>query len=344
MSVKRNTQDRKPDELPISAYSSTLMEKPKRGRPTIPDNQLLGARNQWASLLEESWPEIGWPLVLIRKQLTSTIEDVRKAFQPVKEKPHNSGLANAFYRETVEIATPAEVRKNRVRVGELQAEIHHGEARLNDIQRSIWDVEGALKIAPLEERNAVQEEIARRGQALLQLQGQINQLKIESDGLDKKSLAQEAYVYASELLNFLHSGRRAVNPKNVANALAGLPMMGWRQSHLRCSQMPSEQPRLHYKVLEVILKMWKRRRGESKESLTEFFETRLPKLPKKLGYTRDFLLENRRDLRLAIEECLSREHEDDETAYVLASIFMRNTRRQKNSFEQMLADQEKLKT
>ncbi len=343
MKRRKNTTDRKPIEPPISAFSSTLMEKPKRGRPTIPDNHLLGTRNEWASLLEESWPEIGWPLLQIRERPTSTIDDVRKAFQPVKEKPHNSGLASAFYRETVETATPAEVHRNTVRVGDLQAKVHHTEAALNDIQRSIRDVEEALKIAPVEDRNAVQEEITQRHQALLQLQGEINALTIERNALDKKSLAQEAYVYTSELLDFLHSGRRAVNPKNLANALAGLPMMGWRQSHLRCSRMPLDQSRLHYRVLEVILKIWKRCRGESKKTLIEFFKAHLPKLPRKLGYTRDFLLESWRDLRLAIEECMSREHEDGEVPYVLTSIFMRNTRNQKNPLERMQAEQEKLK-
>jgi hypothetical protein len=344
MSVKRNTQDRKPGEPPISAYSSTLIEKPKRGRPTtIADNHLLGARNQWAALLEESWPEIGWSLLKIRKDPTSTMEDVRKAFQPVREKPHNPGLAQAFYRETVEASTPTEVRRNRARVGGLKAEIHHRGARLNDIERSIRDLEEAQKIAPPEKRNVVQEEIARRQQTLLQLQRDINRVTIECDALDKKSLAQEAYVYASELLDFLRSrGRYTVNPHSVANALAGLPNVGWRQSHLRCSQMPYQQAGHHYQVLEVIVKMWKRRRGESKESLIELFKTGLPKLPKKLGYTRDFLLENWRDLRLAIEECLSTKHEEGEAPYALTSIFLRNTTPQKNALESMSAEQERL--
>jgi len=110
----------------------------------------------------------------------------------VKEKPHNPGLAQAFYREAVEAAKPAEVHKNRKRVGELQAEVHHAGVRLSDIQRSIWEVEGALKIAPLEDRNAVQEEITRRRQALLLLQNEIDKLTIERDALDKTSLAKEA--------------------------------------------------------------------------------------------------------------------------------------------------------
>lgn len=341
--MKRSAQEKESDEPPISAFSSSLIEKPKRGRPTLGDNYLLGARNEWAALLEESWYDIGWPLLRIRACPTSTIDDVRTAFQPVKEKPHNPGLAQAFYRETVEVAKPAEVRKNRNRVGDLQAEIRNDGARLDDIHRSILNAEEALKIAPPEKRNVVQEEISRRQQILLQLQREIRQVTIEHDDLYKKSLAQEAYVYASELLDFLHSKRRAVNPRNVANALAGLPMMCWRQSHLRCSRMPPQEERLHYRVLKVILSVWKLHRRKSKESLIEFFKAQLPKLPKKVRNTRDFLLENWRDLRLAIEESLSRKHEDGEAPYVLTSIFMKNTLGQKNSYERMLADQEKLK-
>jgi hypothetical protein len=119
---KRTLLDAAP---PISAYSSTLTEKPKRGRPTLRDNDLLGARNQWAWVLGESWPEIGWPLLQVRKRRTSTIEDVRRAFRPVKDKPHNPGIAAAFYRETFEVATPAEVRRNRIRQGDLQAQLTH---------------------------------------------------------------------------------------------------------------------------------------------------------------------------------------------------------------------------
>lgn len=318
------------------------MEKPKRGRRTIPDNFLLGARNQWATLLEESWPEIGWSLLQISERPTTTIDDVRKAFKPVKEKPHNSGLANSFYRETFEIAMPTEVLKNRKSVGELQAAIHHGQAKLTDIQRSILDAGEALKIAAPEERKTVQEEIARRQQALLQVQTDLNRLTTEHDALDKKSLDQEAYVYAHELLDFLHSGRYAVNAQSIARAIAGLPTMRWRQSHLRCSRMPPEPPGLTYQVLGVIIKLWKRRPAESKESVIGSFREQLPKLPKKLGYAREFLLGNWRDLRIAIEECLNSKHEDGEAPYFLTSIFMRNIRNQKSPLERMLADQEKL--
>jgi hypothetical protein len=84
--------------------------------------------------------------------------------------------------------------------------------------------------------------------------------------------------------------------------------------------------------------MWKRHHGESKESVIEFFETQLPKLPKKLGYTRDFLLTSWRDLRLAIEECRNGKQEDGETPYVLTSVFMRDATSQKSPLDRMFAE------
>ncbi len=334
---------RKPDEPPISAFSSTLTERPKRGRRTIPDNFLLGARNQWASLLEESWPEIAWPLLQIRKRQASTAEDVRKAFRPVKEKPHNSGLANPFYRETVESATPAEVRRNRVRVQDLQGAIIHAQANLAEIERSIVEIKSAPNNAPPEQINTIQTEITRREQTRIQLQSEVNRLNTEIRSLSEKTLDQEAYVYASQLLDFLRSGDRyAIRPLSVANALAGLPTMRWRQSHLRCSKMPPQEARFHYRVLNVILKLWKRRPAGSKESLIEFVKSQLPKLPKKLGYARDFLLQNWHDLKSAIEVCLTTEQNEGEAPYILTSIFLKAAMSQKSPLEKMLADQEEL--
>jgi hypothetical protein len=172
----------------------------------------------------------------------------------------------------------------------------------------------------------------------------VNRLTAEERKQANKCSHQEAYVYTSELLDFLRGpGRYAVKPLSVANALAGLPTMRWRQSYARCSRMPHEQTRPHYQILNVILKLWKRRSADSTESsLVEFYRIQLPKLPKKLGYTRDFLLQNWRDLKLATEECFSTSHAPGEIPYVLTSIFMRNTRTQKNPLERMLMEQEKL--
>jgi hypothetical protein len=339
--IKKRT--RKPGEVPVSAFSSTLTEKPKRGRRTIPDNFLLGARNAWAALLEESWPEIGWPLLQIRKHRTSTIDDVRKAFHSVKSKPHNPGLAAAFYRGTFEVATPTEVRRNRNRQGDLQGKLIHLRAKVDEVQRSVWEIDAALKNAGPEHTSAIEKEIAKRRQELVEFQSGFNRLTSEELNLGEKCSDQEAYVYASELLDFLRSDDRyGVKPLSIANALAGLPSMRWRQSYSRCARMPYQESGLHHQVLNVILKLCKRHPRDSKEPLIELFRLQVRKLPRKLGYTRDFLWENFRDLRLAVEECLATQHDPGELPYALTSVFMRNTRTQKNSVERILAQQEKL--
>ena len=83
-------------------------KKVKRGPRTIGDNFLEGNRDAWVQLLEEAWLQGGWPLLRIRDMRTSTIEDVRKALEPVKGMPHNPGLAESFYRQTVEPALVVE--------------------------------------------------------------------------------------------------------------------------------------------------------------------------------------------------------------------------------------------
>jgi hypothetical protein len=44
----------------------------------------------------------------------------------------------------------------------------------------------------------------------------------------------EAYFARAEFVRFLRSHRYRLTPLNVANALAGLPYIGWRQSAKRC--------------------------------------------------------------------------------------------------------------
>jgi len=336
------TQDRKPGEVPISAKSSTLIERPKRGRRTIPDNFLLGARNAWAALLEESWPEIGWSLSCIRDQRNSTIEDARKAFEPVKRNPHNSGLPAAFYHERSETAKASDIRKNREHLGKLHAQIHHTQAKYDEFERSCREAEAALKMASTGDADAIKEEATSRLQRLHQLGDDLKKLLSESEALDKKLRDQEAYVSRSELLDFLLCRAYAVNPRNLANALAGLPLMRWRQSFSRCCSMSFDEARLHYRVFEVISNIWGRQSEEFEDPPVKRFRAQLLKLPKKLGYTRQFLCDNWSDLRLAIEECWKSKQPPASIPFVLTSIFMRNATRQKNPAERILAEREKL--
>ncbi len=181
-----------------------------------------------------------------------------------------------------------------------------------------------------------------RQRRLVKLEGDLRKLQSERETLDIKVRDQQAYVSLSELLDYLHSGRYAVNPRNLANALAGVPQMRWRQSFARCGGMPFNQPRLDYAVFETISDVWCRRTEEFGEAPVEFFRAGILRLSKKLGYTRQFLCERWHDLKLAIVECWKSKQAPASIPFVLTSIFMRNTTRQKDAAEQILAERDKL--
>lgn len=131
------------------AVGTVGKKKLRRGPRTIPDNFLEGNRNAWVQLLEESWLGVGLELLRIRDRRASTLADVRKAFDPVKDMPHNSGLAAPLYHSTVESAKPAEVLKMRRQVGDLDAEIVKAQAKLAEIERRAWEgKEGSKAVGP----------------------------------------------------------------------------------------------------------------------------------------------------------------------------------------------------
>ncbi len=338
----RKPRDTSSHEVPISAQRSTLTERPKRGRRTIPDNFLLGARNAWVALLEESWAEIGWSLLGIRDSPNSTIEDVRNAVEPMKKNPHNSGLGAALYRETAKTATASDIRKNRAQLGKLHAQILHTQAKHDELERSCHEAENALKVASPHDEGAIREEALLRRQRLGHLGDELNKVRAEAEALEKRLQDQESYVSRSELVDFLRFGKHPVNPRNVANALAGLPGMRWKQSYKRCSNMEFNQAMLHYRVFEVISEICSHLRQGIEGPPVESFRTELLRRSRTSDYSRQFLRENWRDMKLAIEECWKEKHPSAFIPFVLTSIFMRTTMRQKDAAERILAEREKL--
>jgi hypothetical protein len=331
------------DAVPRAAWSSTLDEKPKLGRQTIPDNILLGARDAWAFLLEQSWPEIGWPLLCIRDRRKSTIEDIQKIFEPVKLKPHNPGLAAHLYCESSEIANAAEVRRNRIRYGDLNVEIYQLQPKRDDQERACREVESALQMADPGDRETIQEEGSRRRKRLLELDADLKKLKDEFDALSKKLRDQEAYVSRVELLDFLQSRRYAVTPRNLANALVGLPTMKWRQSFVRCASMPfGSDPSYEYQIVETISEIWNRRPVDFKEAPLEYFRAKFLALPKTLGYTRRVIWENWSDMKRALQECWKEDTNPGSFPFVLSAAFLPLATRQKNPAERILAERDKL--
>jgi hypothetical protein len=224
----------------------------------------------------------------------------------------------------------------------LHAQVHHNQAKHDEVERSCREAENALKVASPDDKENIREEATHRLQRLHQLAGDLKNLQGDAEALGKKLREQEAYVYRSELLDFLHGGKHAVNPRNLSNALAGLPRMRWPQSFRRCSGMPFNAAMLHYSVFEAVSQICSRLPQDTKQPPVDFFRAELLKRSRTSDYSLQFLRENWRDLQLAIDQCWQTEPAPSSVPFILTSIFMRNGTRQKNAAELVLAQRAKL--
>lgn len=334
----------------LQEYLASGQQKRKRGRPTIQDEFLLESRNYWRSFFEQCWPEVGWPLLCIRKRRGSTVEDVRKAFEIVRGKPHCDS-AEVFLRGSPIQTRRKELLSNRIRSNKLHYEIQRLQSERPQLQLACTEAENALKDASGEDRERIRAEVSRRREGLRKLEERLGRAESEIVELDKTVRGQEVYRYCSQLIDFLYyrrsarsaSPRYALNPLNLANSLAGLDQMDWRQSHRRCSAMRGESfVQLPYRIFLTISRIWKRRAKEFRKAPVDFFRAELLRLSKKDDEGHDFLCEKWRDLRIAIEGSWNPKHPSAFIPYAITSAFFRNLYRVKSSVDRVLEVQEKL--
>lgn len=316
----------------------------RRGRPTIPDNLLLGARNEWTQLFEECWPSIGWSLVCLSRRRKAGIQDVQAAFESVKGHLHNAGLARPLYEGGTEKATPSDVRNTRTKLSETQAQSINSRAEFERAQYASREAEQALALAKPHELSTIQLEAARREEFYSHVEKAMKRSEAEYKSLSSRSRWQEAYVYRSELLDFVRSGRYAVQPRNLAKALAGLPHMRWRQSFDRCTKLaqPFNPERLEYSLFRIIEGVCDRCFDPAREAPVELFREELEKLPKKFGTSRVFLWDNWFDLKQAIQEVWKSSDTWGPVPFFLTSRFLDRTRRQKDPVERIFAQRERI--
>ena len=317
----------------------------KSGRPTIADDFLLWSRNQWRVFFEQCWPEIGWPLSQIRKRRSDTIKDVRQVFVKVAGKPL-CDHANAFLRGEPERITVQALRKQTIASNGLRYEVQDMQNKRPELQRLCIEAATALSQASEGENATIQAELVRRIHAVKQHEVGFAAKERECIALENQVRNGEVYLYCSELLNFLQSEgkrKRAVTPSNLANALAGLPHMRWRQSDTRCSKMLADAFAQHpYAVFLLIERLLRRMGAKRGKFLLGAFRSELLKTPKKENYPRDSICEQWRDFRLAVEEVSKSKHQSGFIPYAITSAFLKNVSRQKTSADNVLDAQEKV--
>jgi hypothetical protein len=175
--------------------------------------------------------------------------------------------------------TPSAARS--AAIAALQKCMHRLERDRTADEKVCDDLEARMRpITPDARKLAIDDE-ARQKSLLDSLEADSKSTEKELRAIETTFADQEAFVYQTEILDFVRKREYALIPLRLANAIAGLPYIRARRSAQRCSRMKSRIRRsTTYELFEFVTGVWKRHRKKRQSSLIEVFKRAIRKLPK----------------------------------------------------------------
>ncbi len=348
------------------------------GRPTITDDRLAGDRDRLAWLLSVAWGEIGWQLAN-----ATTPEELRLALEPLREHPSEYLIAR-FKKETSASATAKEIREIRKALGKVIRSASEADKKHAQCANAFREAETAIRMSGLEsvdaenkeespmpvpqaphlddeQRNSLRAELKRRHVEFEAAKKALDEL-CRAEQTSQNELAHKEAAFAqTEVLDFITMKKYARHPLGLANAMAGLPDMGWRQSYARCSKLScTGWPHFEFRVFETIRAIWNRRDTYPQLSTVELFRNEIEKLPRTVETTvpewpprakmRKARMENPLRcrladffyLRLAIEESLKSNVHPRRMPFLIVSHFSANLGKSRSAIDLVLAARERV--
>lgn len=247
----------------VAEYPDAKPKKRAGRKEGIDDGYLASTRNQLVGLLEGAWGEIGLALERVR-----TAADVRAAFLALDGCPSPPYIISALLRESEEPANPRKLRSLNIQGAKVNQ-------RLSDAEQTRQQALSALEVAnrvdtsnlPTAQQDLVLEEQTKRKADLDSIDLEYRAMRQVRAKLDEEIRNAQAYYSRAEFAWFCRQGRYAFTPLNVANAMAGLPYIGYRQSVKRCRQWKLESGSGGgYQVFLVLRSIVNSRKGRMKLS------------------------------------------------------------------------------
>jgi hypothetical protein len=232
--------ERKADEFVGEENSSiplTSFSKPsrKRGRPVdIDDSTLFATRDRYVHLFEQTWGLVGWDL-----QTAKTLEDLRAAMSLWDVSTRQYYRTELFIRHCPDTRSKSNtLRAKRTELSDVRQEQRDALQTEQEARRAVERVSAALRqCESAEQRLALSHELTKRQTTFEGAQSRVAGLYERHELLIAALEEHESQFAQSELLDFIRTRRYAFAPLNIANAIAGLPYIAWRQSHKRCARI-----------------------------------------------------------------------------------------------------------
>lgn len=328
------------EELPLVNVAEKMagmldQQKPKqpRGRPiVIDDGRLVGARDHLVWLFEQTWADVGSRLPWIKKpaDVLSAIvvwSDPNACF-------NQHYIAKSLLRPSSVPANSKWLATIRHELGALNVAVRAASDRRDKCRESFEKAERAMSgQLSANDKSAVEDQILRRRQKLSEAEAEYAAAHKRQKEKQELLLDGEATFARSEFARFCGSNRYRLTPLNIANALAGLPYISWRQSANRCKKYAAPgidgQSMQVFKTIDRIVKSNVRRSDLLKHAET-WLKTQKKRDQKTLGIS--VLREKWYYLRWAIKSALEADPRipTRELPFVIAKEFWKRINRPSN--------------
>lgn len=295
------------------------LSKRRAGRPpSLDGGTLQGRRDTLVSVLESQWGEIGWEL-----QTAKSLENVRAALKPLVS-PSMSYPLEILLRESEQPADAKALRCTRSEISEAASTARSAYVRAQEGRELLDEADRALNVVAEGKRRAISAERAARAMRFAEAEQQYTDLNRRLSVLYEKLKDQEAFFSRHELLFCLQSRRCSIKPLNLANAMAGLPLMGCRQSLKRCSRWKCRiANNLRYQIFKTIWRILKNSNKENSEVLVSSIADSLRTMPHISPVVRNELKQNWYYLRRAINAAFARKPHPGALPYVVTAEYFR---------------------
>ncbi len=336
---------------PLSALPGE--NQPAPGRPSaITDDELFYRWGEIRRRFEEIWGDVGWNLKHIKKP-----EDVIRVFSLLDSgnTATTSGrLLACLLKPSFASVTPRQLRDSRrnyhqaiERRYNLGQQYEAQQNQVSEAETALREAEGLVNAAKnkTERRKyekilgLVEEELQGRKENLSELQTSHKLAEHEETKL-RDALEEEEPAFArAEVVRFVRSKRYKLTPKKVADAIAGLPYMVWRQSVRRCSGFDDKDNRsasLFYQAFEFFKFSFNSRKPRSIQAALRLLRGTILKPSKTFTGVRQYCKENWACLKEAVGQVLGPTTRTAQFPYKLAAAFRKSILQPRTALQRVI--------
>lgn len=216
-------------------------EKPLGRTTLLSDAQLTNRRDQLVQFLEAAWGHIGYDLRRVR-----TPHGIPKVLAQVEPGGYQPLLA-PFVRASEAKPDAAKIRALRRQIGKLNEVAHKAYEKQQQAAESLRQAEMAVSQCSKANRKTLKKELTKRKRQAKRTSVRYSALDQEANTLRAELEGVEAAYARSQLLSLVRTKRYSYTPLHLADGMAGLPFMGWRQSASRCYREDMRQMKLRPK-------------------------------------------------------------------------------------------------